>query len=230
MRVNGQNWFPYLPLAWLQRLVDLIARSTPSRIDADWCLEGNRFSFTRSNASQFISQLRTLGWIDDEGVLSATGRNLRLQGEQYRQFMLDEIGRVYDELAGQFDDPGFDRQALETYFTSASSLGLSGRRQVVSTFRWFLTQAGLTELAERLGAPGVPAASGNRRPARQAARARSSRPSAPRGEQRDTGLPVLSGITLSISLQLPAVDDERVYQAIFRAMREHLLGGQASTE
>lgn len=230
MEIDGQNWFPYLPSSWLQRLVDLIRRSVPSRIDADWCMESDRFSFTRNNASQFVSQLRTLGWIDEDGSLTDVGRNLRLQGGPYQEFMRSELARIYGELIEQLHEETASRETVETYFTAASSLGLSGRRQVITTLRWFLAQANEGDASERLG--GAPQA-GPPRPRRQP---RSSSDMAQQPAQRAgrTGqgeragnraslLPDgLSGLTLSISLQLPAVDDERVYQAIFRAMRENL--------
>ena len=110
MKINDANWFPYVPPSWLQRLVELLRRTVPQRIDAAWCLEGSRFSFTPNNAGQFISQIRMLGWIAEDGSITERGRNLRLDGSAYQQFMLEELERVYDELHSQLDDPSLDRE------------------------------------------------------------------------------------------------------------------------
>lgn len=236
MKIEGQNWFPYLPSGWLNRLVELVRRSVPARIDIDWCMEGDRFGLSRTNASQLVSHIRTLDWTNEDGALTDIGRNLRLHGEPYERFMRQELARIYDELVEQLEDPGLDRDALETYFTSASNLGLSGRRQVIATFRWFLVQAGLPEVAERLGGPlttATPRQTSRARPSQQTRSRRQGAPSpgqAPSAGRQIQLPPGLSGITLSISLQLPAVDDERVYEAIFKAMREHLFGQQSTTE
>lgn len=236
MNVDGQNWFPYLAPSWLTRLVELIRRSVPSRVTIDWCLEGNRFSFTRANASQFIRQLVTVGWLDEDGALTPLARNLRLQGDQYQKFIEGEIGRIYDELLPQFEDPAFDRVHLETYFTAASNLGLSGRRQVIATFKWFVAQAGLDDLLDRIGGPST--SSPVARAPRARRQAREPRAGAPaqvqierngpgNGRSALQGFAGLSGVTLSITLQLPTVDDEKVYAAIFKAMREYLLTPEA---
>lgn len=226
MQVEGQHWFPYVPPSWLDRLVELVRRSVPQRINAEWCLEADRYSFTPNNASQFVSQIRTLGWIDANGALTELGRNLRLEGTPYSEFMRDEIRRIYDELTDQLVDQRFDRDRANTYFTAASRLGMSGRRQIISVLRWFLVQGGMAEVAERLGGQVLQPQPRQRRATTERRPTAAARPAARRQAGEASGL-VLGGITLTISLQLPAVDDERVYQAIFRAMRENLLATPA---
>jgi hypothetical protein len=224
MNVNGDNWFPYVPPGWLDRLVELIRHSTPQRITVEWCMEGDRFRFSESNARHFMGQIRAIGWINENGALTDRARNLRLQGEAYQRFMGTELARVYDELEDSISGGQLDREQLNTYFTSASSLGLSGRRQVISAFRWFLREAGLAELNERLGGQAPSPAPRARRSLQRQVRPLEQPPNAPPepSRQRQVSIPALGPISLSISLQLPAVDDERVYHAIFKAMRESL--------
>jgi hypothetical protein len=180
--------FPYVgATGWLTRLHELFQRSVPAAVDIEWLTSTDRFSekFNRKNASQLLSFMERVGWIDSEGQVQEEGRNLRLLGDPYQAAMRALLQRLYSELISQIEaseitDPG----GVENYFVTTTEMGRSGRQQIIAVFRWFLREGGREDLEQKVWAgrrppAAAPRANGSapRRPPRRTSRTRA--PAAP---------------------------------------------------
>lgn len=151
---SNDRSFPYVGApGWLSRLHELFQRSVPSRVDADWLTSPDRFSekFSRANASQLLSFMEKVGWIDTDGNVLEEGRQLRLVGEPYERAMKALIDRWYPDLLAQIEGGQITSpEGVENFFVTTTTMGKSGRQQMIAVFRWFLREAGLASADQKI--------------------------------------------------------------------------------
>ncbi len=154
MAKNAQTdrTFPYVGASgWLTKLHQLCVRSMPRRVEVDWLTAPDRLGLSQPNARQILSFMQKVGWIDGEGSVSEEGKKLRLDGELWKQAMRDTTQRLYPDLLKQIESANeFSPRDVEQFFVAATDMGHSGRQQMMAVFRWFLREAGLTELEEKV--------------------------------------------------------------------------------
>jgi hypothetical protein len=147
---------PYVgATGWLTRLHEIFQRSVPARVDTAWLTVAGRISdrFSKTNAQHLRTFMQKVGWIDQEGNVLDEGRNLRLTGQPYQEAMRRTLERIYPDLLEQMQSAvEFTPVQVETFFMSVSSMGKSGRSQMIAVFRWFLREGGLEDLEQKVWA------------------------------------------------------------------------------
>ena len=147
-----QTYYPYVGASgWLTKLHEFFVRSMPARVNVEWLSAPDRIGLSESNARRMLSMMGKLGWIDSSGSLLDEGKNLRLVGGDWEEAMLATVERIYPDLLRQMkSEPDFGPADVEKFFVSATNVGQSGRNQMISVFRWFLREARLTELEQKI--------------------------------------------------------------------------------
>lgn len=149
---------PYVgATGWLTRLHEMFQRSVPARVDAEWLTVTGRISdnFSKANAQQLVAFMQKVGWIDQDGNVVDEGRNLRLAGQPYQEAMRRMLERFYPDLLEQIQSASeFAPPDVDTFFMSISPMGRSGRSQMIAVFRWFLRQADLGDVEDKVWAKG----------------------------------------------------------------------------
>lgn len=235
-----KRYLPYVGAAgWLTTLHQLMVRSMPQKIDVDWLTAPDRFTFSAANASQLLAMIQKLGWINSDGTILEEGRKLRLSGEAWNRALRETVERIYPDLLKQIERADkFGVDELEHFFIAATDIGKSGRSQMMAVFRWFIHEAGMNEIEEKVwgtarksprtaSAPRrQPQGTGNVpsrqkvMPSQEASGKRKSRSSGQddRADQR------LSAISSILKINIDASWDETRMETVFRLL-ERLLSG-----
>lgn len=146
------RYIPYVGApGWLAQLRTLFQRSVPAKVDVEWLMGSDRFKFSQANARNLVSTLAKMGWIGSDGTVLNGGKKLRLVGETYENAMRDEVDRFYADLVAQIRDAEqFSTKDLDQFFVATSNVGQSGRGQMIGVFRWFVREAGLKDIEQKI--------------------------------------------------------------------------------
>ncbi len=224
------NRFPYVASPGpLLKTIDQLRKSFPQNVSAATL---KKLGLAPNNESYVINTLRFLKLIDGEGnkVDGAARAFLEHADAEFAEAFAPIVRAAYEELFLLHADGAWqlDKAQLVTYFRRADgSTETVGERQAGT----FLTLAELAGHRERT--PAKLSSNGNGEPAakrRPRAGIRTVRPAATGasdGAQRPAP-PVGAALGLSVRLEvnLPAVDDQSVYDKIFRSIRENLIDGR----
>lgn len=234
MNTSPNDKVPYTSPAWLDKFLDEIRKSPPTKVDVKWVQEELGLSVT--NARNFVRVLRQYELINEEGGLTELGPALR--GDKTETEYIDTakavLTKTYPNLMSKLDsDPAFDMTKLRAHFRVANpKLGQSGVNQATRTFRWWLVQAQREDLEEKIwgtkmraGAP-TEAASKKREPTPPKRKVKALAGAAVTEASVATRLGALSSI-LRINID-STWDDERLRQ-LFRRL-DRLLKGEEQDE
>ncbi len=163
--------------------------------------------FKSKNDRAILSVLKAIEFVDDAGAPTDKWRAYRVRGPEARAVMAAALKSAYSGLFATYPDAHRkDNEALRNYFSAHTTVGEGALSYIVRTFKI------LSELADFEATPseGVGA-----------------EPTLPSAVQR--GSPslrplVAPGLTVNINvqLQLPATDDEAVYDKLFGSLKRHL--------
>ena len=199
--------FPYCTnSSSVRRCMEAIQNgAVPRRVSAKY-LEG--LNFRGSDVRSLSNILRALGFISASGLPTKRWRSYRDKAVAPGVMAL-ALQEAYAELFDAYPDvyaKGDD--ALTSFFGSQTDVAPSTRRYMVRTFR---TLCGLADFEANNGADPAEAVD-------PAAPEAAATPPAPADSPRRE-----LAVNLTVQLQLPATDDPRVYEALFSALRRHLL-------
>jgi hypothetical protein len=223
--------YPYTASAGpLLGTMDQLRKSFPATIAAETL---QKLGLAPKNESYVINTLRFLGVIDEEGkkVERAARVFLEHNDEEFAKGIEGLVKRAYKDLFELHSDDAWslDKGQLTTFFrTTDDSTDTVGQRQA-GTFQTLAALAGHRELPSR-----KPRIAGKKKtrtpPQRTHARAtKTAVKAAPEdgglsGPRDNVGNSV--GLTVRIEVNLPAVDDQSVYDKIFRSIRENLINAE----
>lgn len=177
----------------------------PQRVSAKF-LEG--FNFRGSDLRSLTNILKALGFVSASGVPTKRWRSYR-DKPIAAHVMAQALREVYPDLFEAYPDAHHkEEDVLNSFFNSQSKVAPSTLAYMIRTFRT------LCSLADFEGAPLVEAAS--------APPADLTLAPPPRDGADPPAREV--GLNLTVQLQLPVTDDPAVYDALFAALRRHLLG------
>lgn len=224
--------YPYAqPIGALTAILDQFRKIFPTSVTAATL---QSLGIAPKNESYVVNTLRFLGLLDADGNKqdTAAAAFLVYDDDEYRTTLGELVKGAYGALFSLHGDAAWnlDSGKLITFFRQADkTTELVGKRQA-STF---------VRLAEICGARSVPdspppsaaskPASGKKpRPAPRPAPG-APQPTADLTSAASLASPLVSAgqapltLAVRIELNLPATDDQKVYDSLFRSIREHFL-------
>jgi uncharacterized protein DUF5343 len=198
--------FPYTPNpANLKRFLDHVqSAGVPSKVTIQYITSAG---FKSTNDRAILTVLKTLGFVDSSGVPTDTWRAYR-DRDKARAVMATVLESSYSGLFSTYPDAyRRDNEALRNYFSAHTSVGEAVLSLIVRTFKT------LAELADFEATP-VAVPGGELTP-----------PPAVRHEAVAPKLSAAPGLTVNINiqLQLPATENETIYEKLFASLKKHLL-------
>lgn len=164
------------------------------------------FGFTSSNDRYIPSVLKSLGFLNSDGMPTDSWRGYKDKSKA-RQIIADAVRVTYTGLFSAYSDAyRKDDEALHNYFAGESGLASATVDLMVRTFKILCGKADFEAVAPvaTKTPPVGPAA-----PASSAAQPKSSTAPVP-------------SVNINIELHLPPTDDASVYDNLFAAMKKHL--------
>jgi hypothetical protein len=199
--VNNVTDFIYSPIP--AKIKDYFAKiqevKVPDKVSQEYL---RSIGFKSSNDYYLIGILKELGFIDGSGKPTSRWNEYRAKGES-KKVMAKALKLHYKPLFETYEDAfRKDKEALRDFFSSQTELGEKTIDLMVRTFQGLCNladfEAPVVSGAEVVSAVPVPI------------------PSLP---SRSLAPP---SININIELHLPATSDATVYEALFKAMKEHL--------
>jgi len=198
--------FSYTPSpANLKRFLDHVqGAGVPPKVTLQYLESAG---FKTKNDRAILSVLKAIGFVDNSGVPTDAWRAYR-DRDKARAVMAVALQSSYSGLFTTYPDAyRKDNEALRNYFSAHTNVGEVALSQIVRTFK------ALAELADFEAAPPEDV-DGEPTPL----------PSVPRGAAAPKPR-APSGLTVNINiqLQLPATEDEAIYDKLFASLKKHLL-------
>lgn len=180
----------------------------PDKVNTAW-LES--LGFKSSNDRSMVSVLRQIGFVDTSGGPTPAWKEYR--GAKHKEVLGRAIQLGYQDLYATYGDaharPNTD---LAHVFSTRTTAGKQTVDKMVSTFKSLASQA-------EFGSPVTPSPSVEERPVASP----STGVPASTVVAEATSTPAGMTVNINVQLTLPETTDEKVYEAFFRAMRQHLL-------
>jgi hypothetical protein len=166
--------------------------------------------YTSSNDSRFIQTIKFIGLLDPTGVPTPLWREMRANA---RNALAKGLHKGYADLFSQYPDAHQrDDEALRTFFSAHTKLGVAAVAKVVSTFKaicqladFSAARAGLEDESD-IESGEAKAKTGTKLKAREAT--------------------LIGGngmtVNINVQLQVPADATGEIYDKFFEAMRKHL--------
>jgi Family of unknown function (DUF5343) len=165
--------------------------------------------FTSANFNAVIPLLKAMGFLEPDGTPTERYHRYR-DGSQARRVMTDGLREAYGDLFLIKADPSdADRPLIEGKFKSTHNATDRVAKLMANTFFALLPLADLSGTSQ---APASPAAV---EPMPQ---------QSPAAAQSPSSAPLSPTLHYNIQIHLPATKDVEVYNAIFKSLKEHLLG------
>lgn len=166
--------------------------------------------FTSTTHRAFVPLLKALGFLSGEGTPSARYHEYR-NTAQSRRVMAEALREAYGDLFIIKAKPTeADRALIEGKFKSAHNVSDRLAKLMATTFYSLLSLADLDALA--------PAKPKLEKPAEEKEKEQV------KDETREVKLTAPPGLHYNIEIHLPATKDIEVFNAIFKSLKEHLLG------
>lgn len=165
------------------------------------------WGFTSSNDRRLLNLLKDIGFVDHAGVPQPPYREFKHK-DKASQVMADTIRTTYADLFAEYPDAAHESpETLANWFGYRAGVGEQAARQMANTFKKLCSMAsfdsGQTDEGEMAQPP--------------------PRPAAVAGKSPDIGL---HSLTINVQIALPETADRKVYEDIFKAMKEYLLFGE----
>lgn len=172
----------------------------PDRVNRDYL---RSIGYTSSNDLPIIRVLKAIGFIDKSNIPTQYFRDFRT--ERSGQVMAAALRKAYSELFKIYPEPHKKgKEELENFFAkSKPSLKKFTLRLYVDTFKT------LCEFADFKAVP--------------IKEAEVTKPEKELVEVAKVPTHVPTGITVNLNIHLPATEDARVYEKIFKALKDILL-------
>jgi len=111
---------PYGPTRGTLQALQLLRRTTPSRIDSDY-LRVNKLA--PGNEYKVVGALRFLGLIDDDGRPTESSRLLKTKGATYTLALQDIVRNAYSGVFQTLKLKDITRDGIYNYFVTEGGLG-----------------------------------------------------------------------------------------------------------
>ena len=194
--------FPYLPnSATLERFFNTIqSTGRPQKVTYKWLAT---VGFTSSNDRSIISILKALHFVDDSRVPTDRWMEYRNK-EQSKGILASAIKEAYSTLFETYPDAyRKDDEALRNFFSSSTTVGEGTVSFMVRTFKALVLLADFeatSEIQEKI-----------------------SKELSQDKLQIQQLMPNGINLTINVQLQLPATDDNTIYEKLFEAMKKYLM-------
>lgn len=222
--------FPYAqPIGALGTMIDQLRKRFPEKIDSGVL---KKLGIAPNNESYIINTLKFLGIIDREGSRTEDAHNLFVKGEdEFHEGLAEVIQSAYKPLFDLHDESAWtlEKSKLVNFIrTEDKSTDLVGGRQADTFVR-------LAEIAGKR--QGLSTNSDSVAPKKEAAKRTAAKPKADKSKADRTEKPTGVGkvfkgggsnggdvsLAVRIEVNLPAVADQAVYDAIFKSIRSNLI-------
>lgn len=188
----------------------------PDKVTHEWL---RQVGLRSSNDRSLIAVLKQVGFVDANGVPTPAWRQYR--GQDHQKVLARAVREGYSDLYSMFPNAhDEDPQVLIHWFSEKSSAGQQTVSKSVSTFKKLAAEADFNGLDSPADPPatgiGAPEPSDQTLPSLATVAG-----SAARGTGGD-------GVTINVNVQLtlPETAESSVFDAFFKAMREHLLADE----
>jgi hypothetical protein len=227
--------YPYVPSAGpLTSTIQQLRKNFPSKVDTNTL---RSLSLAKSNEGYVINTLRFLKLIDEEGAkrVDATVFFLAHDDHEFQAGLEPQVKESYKDLFDSLGDEAWttDRGRLITFFRQKDGTSQTVGERQASTF---LTLAALC-------GQGVVVAKTKQGSETRRASTRPGNGDRPTGASPDRNINAGSdaqkndsqgasegssafALTVRIEVNLPASDDQAVYDKIFKSIRENLINGK----
>lgn len=139
--------YPVFSVSNLEDLLNNVAVVKPERIDHAYLV--NTLGLTEKNAGALYAGLCALGFIEDDGRLTADGR-LAVSEEDRPAAFSRSLDRVYAEmLIVLLYDEEFTMDLVHCFLEGHTELRLSGRQKVATVFKYLLFNSDREDLKAR---------------------------------------------------------------------------------
>lgn len=225
------NKYPYVSgPGGLTSTITQLRKAFPDLVNAEAL---QKWGLAPNNESYVLNVVRFLGLIDEEGKKNKDAAKDFLKGDADFTTAFERI--VKTAYKALFDHFGEDAWSLELdrlmpfFRTEDESSETVGKRQA-GTFRALAALAGHGEVVQPKSKVGV--AKSTSKPSRVATKQPQGAESAYKpihANPHASGSSALSnnmGLTVRVEINLPAIDDQAVYDKIFRSIRANLIDGK----
>jgi hypothetical protein len=165
--------------------------------------------FRSTNHRALIPLLKALGFLSADGVPTSRYHEYR-NTAQSRRIMAEALREAYDDLFTIKAKPSeADKALIEGKFKSTYNVKDRLAKLMASTFFSLLALSDLEDVGThkpKIGKPSI------------------EKEEKPRGEIKEVKLVAPPGLHYNIQIHLPATKDIEVFNAIFKSLKEHLLG------
>jgi hypothetical protein len=111
---------PYGPARGMLQALNLLRRTTPSRIDSDY-LRINKIA--PGNEYKVVGALRFLGLIDEDGKPTESSRLLKTKGTTYTHALQEIVRKAYSGVFHGLRSSGITREGIYNYFVTEGGMG-----------------------------------------------------------------------------------------------------------
>ncbi len=111
---------PYGPARGMLQALNMLRRTTPSRIDSDY-LRVNKVA--PGNEYKVVGALRFLGLIDEDGKPTDGSRLLKTKGTTYTQALQEIVRKAYSGVFHGLRSDGVNREGIYNYFVTEGGMG-----------------------------------------------------------------------------------------------------------
>lgn len=168
--------------------------------------------YASSNFRAFIPLLKAIGFLTPDGAPTTRYHDYRSRAAG-PLVMADALREAYSELFVINDPPTEkDRDLIEGKFKSAHN---ASDRTAELMARTFLALAKIADFTKQRGRPSAP---------EPELAVEKASPASPPGDTQVIPLLASPSLHYNIQIHLPATKDLEVYNAIFKSLKEHLLG------
>jgi hypothetical protein len=168
--------------------------------------------FRSPNDRPIISILRFIDFVDSSGSPSQNYRDFRVQSKA-RIVMASAVKKAYSEVFEIYPDAyEKDDKTLKDFFAPTTEAGEQVVDLTVATFKALCSFADFKAVSE--------------------GEAEGEEEVAKTGKKSEKVPPMPPGVTINLNIQLtlPVTDNEKVYENIFKALRDNLLSRESKTD
>lgn len=191
--------------------------SMPQNADNAWL---QTIGLKSSNDRRLLNVLKKIGFIDASGVPQPAWKQYR--GKDDRAVLGRAIQAGYQELYATYPN-AHDRNNDELYhvFSTTSNANKETIGRMISTFRYLVQEADFTEVAlNEHGKDNSPQQRGSVMPSQSQDEATPN----PMNKIPPNGIT----ININVALALPETTEPKVFEALFEAMKKHLIDNNLS--
>jgi hypothetical protein len=213
----------------LVQVLDQLQKSFPSTVNSDWL---KKLALASNNESYIINALRFLGLIDEEGQRIEAAQKVFNLGdpEQFKSHFSGLVEKAYAALFELHHEQAWslgDDKLIPFFRQSDQTTQVVGQRQA-GTFKILAQYSGKRAATDTARPKSATRADKTTSAKTQKNSKAKPKPLIERKTSSDqhaltNGSSKNIGLTVRIEVNLPATDDQSVYDKIFKSIRENLL-------